>query len=200
MKHITPIILFSLLASSLVPAVELDVEGLGAALRGWKKDRTAVYGIHNKSYRTHLPTSTPTREGGMFITTRIEEGNRLSSRAVCLLELTFSPDGTLEAAQIRATMAGKRLDTGLVSRLGGGDPLAVPAEGIAGGAERSSAALVADLFTRFDRELGKLDAKDGEKPRRDILGRLTGASHGQSDVPAALRHNLNLLLAHVRAR
>tara|TARA_A100001037_G_scaffold306864_1_gene357682 strand:- start:23960 stop:24577 length:618 start_codon:yes stop_codon:yes gene_type:complete len=196
---------FSLLAvlffTSLLPspATTLNVEAFGKALHGWKKDRTASYTINNNRYRTHRPTATRTQGGGLFISTRIEEGGRLSSGAVCVLELTFSPEGHPIAAQIRATMKGKRLDTGLVTRKAAA-PLPTEGEGTAeagAGWQTPTNTLVMDLFTRFDAELRKLDGKEGGRQRRDIFGRVTGSANKRTDVPAAIRHNLNLLLGHV---
>lgn len=200
MKHLA--LVTSALVLTLLPAraVWVDAEAFGAALHGWRKDHTAVYSINNNTYRTHRPTATATENGGVFLSTRIEEGGRMSKGAVSFLELTFTAQGHLVAAQIRATMGGKRLDTGLVTRRPDAPDPVVPEQGPAevGPAwETPTTALVNDLFTRLDAELGKLDAKEGEKPRRDIFGRLTGGANKRSDVPAALRHNLNLLLAHV---
>ena len=57
-------------------------------------------------------------------------------------------------------------------------------------------ALVLDLFSRLDSEFAKLNAGD-EKTRRDIFGRLTRKTTLGVDLPAAVRHNLNLILACV---
>lgn len=199
MKYIPLALTLAITGFAPASAVTLDSQAFGASLNGWRKDRTAVYDINNNSYRTHQPTATRTKGGGLFVSTRIEEGSRSSKRAVCFLELTFTPEGHLVGAQIRATLEGKRLDTGLVTRAA-----ELPAPVVdEGGAkptkawETPTSRLVNELFSRFDTELNKLDVKDDDKPkRRDIFGRLSASNKGK-DIPAAVRHNLNLLLASV---
>lgn len=198
----TIVLITTLLAIGLLPvrAVYFDVDGFGNSLHGWNKDRTATYSINNYTYRTHRPTGTDTKSGGLFLSVKIEEAGRYSGRSVGFLELTYSRAGELVAAQIRATIADKRLDTGLVTRA---PEAPVDLEGEGGGAASPLDALsptdrlVLDLFSALDTELNKLDPKDGEKPRRDLFGRLSGRSSNKSDFPAALRHNMNLLLPRI---
>lgn len=197
MKHLALIAAFAL--AGLLPsgAVTLNMEAYGAALHGWKKDRTASYTINNNRYRTHQPTGTVTDGGGLFLSTRIEEGGRLSTGAVSFLELTFDPGGALIAAQIRMRMHGKRFNTGLVTR----KPVVPPLPDEIGPSEpemqNPTNALVMDLFTRLDTELAKLEGKDGGNVRRDLFGRITGSASKETDVPSAIRHNLNLILTHI---
>jgi len=190
MKHI--VVAATLFVSFVMPlkAVSFDAEAFGASLHGWRKDRTAVYTINNRTYRTHVPTTTRTRDGGLFISTRIERGGR--SGPVCFLELTFGPGGTLMAGQVRVNVGRKLLDSGLVTR---SEPQVAGEEG-AELPPPASETLVLQLFSRLDAELAKLSAKD-KQGRRDIFGRLARSTSGGADIPAAVRHNMNLLMANV---
>lgn len=195
MKYIATIACASLLSLLSAGASSIDTESFGASLNGWKKNRTASYSINNSGYRTHQPTVTETTDGGMFVSTRIDRGRCFGSKgATCFLELTFSPAGTLTVGQIRINAEGMQLNTGAVARR---------VETATEGEEAISLvspteSLVQELFTRLDSELAKLDKAEDKGGRRDILGRLSNSDESTANYSAALRHNLNLLLANVR--
>ena len=203
MKSMT--IAMALLATSVLPAaaVGLDEENFGVLLNGWRDNRTAIYSINSATFITFRPTVTNTSGGGLFVSTRIEEGSR-GQGASCVLELKFSRQAQLVGAQIRMIAGEQRLDTGFVKRQaapapsdsGEGDgPASVPTETWSTPTGR----LVDELFTRLDNEIAKqAAASDGKPVRRDIFGRVKGRGTDSPVVPAALRHNLNLLLANVR--
>lgn len=174
--------------------LEIDIESLGQHLNGWSKNRTASYTIDSQTYRTHVPTVTRNLDGGMFVSMRVEHLSAVRPDATGYIELTFTPSGYVGAAQIRLTMNGMKFDTGQVLR----EEERVPAEGEVGSADWRSShmKMVLDLFSRLDSEFAKGEDKV-EKGKRDLWGRFNGSKLSESDVSAALRHNLNLLLANV---
>jgi len=104
--------------SSLASAVYFDTNAFGQSLnsKGWGKKRTATYSIDSNTYRTHVPTMTPTPGGGMFVSTRVDYRPRMGKLISSYLELTFTPEGHLVTGQIRLILNGKRLNTGQVNR------------------------------------------------------------------------------------
>lgn len=171
----------------------INLEGLGQSLNGWKKNRTATYTIDNRTYRTHVPTVTPNLDGGVFLSTRIEHLGGFKPDAVCYLELTFTPQGSVGSSQIRITMNGQKLNTGQVLR----ERAPESEEGEVGSADWRSAhmKMVLDLFAKLDTEFAKMEEKE-KGGKRDLWGRFNGSELDTADLSAALRHNLNLLLAH----
>lgn len=178
-------------------AVTLDVDTFGNNLNGWRKNRTAHYTIDNHTYRTHKPTVTPTPAGGAFISTRVEFTPILGKKTTSFIELNYSASGTLISAQIRITSGKLRMNTGLITRP---TLAAVPAEGEAPIVNdepwvSTEGQMVRDLFTALDTEFQKLAKKDLEG-KKDVFSRVFGKGDRGEDLAAALRHNLNLLIAN----
>ncbi len=198
-------LLLTLLASASfagpAAAVYFDTNAFGQSLNGWKKNRTALYSIDNNTYRTHVPTLSPTPGGGMFVSTRVDHRPRMGKLISSYLELTFSPQGHLITGQIRLSLDGKRITTGQIER----EPNAVepPADSeapIIPNAEpwkTPEGTLVASLFKAYDAEMNKLSKTEGAG-KQDIFARMFGKSFDHTDLAAALRHNLNFVLKNVR--
>lgn len=198
MKTILTTILCSIGLSFSATAVTFNVEAFGNALHGWKKNRTASYSVDNHSYRTHVPTVTFTHGGGMFISTRVDHCPRAGKATSSYIELAFSGDGHLLTGQIRVKVGDKALNTGQIVRA---PNKPVPAEGEEAAADPEpwktpTTQIVMDLFSALDSELAKL-SKDDTKGRRDVFGRIFGQDFHSADLAAALRHNVNLVLASV---
>lgn len=178
-------------------AVTVDIDAFGAALNGWRKDRTASYTIHKHPYLTHKPTITPNQAGGVFISTRVDHNPRLGKKMTSYIELNYADDGTLLTAQIKVMAGALRLNTGAISR-----PALAPATGD-GGAPAPDAEpwlnpttrMVTDLFTALDAEFAKLSKRDQDE-KKDVFSRVFGKGYQTADLSAALRHNLNLLIGH----
>jgi len=83
--------------SSLASAVYFDTNAFGQSLnsKGWGKKRTATYSIDSNTYRTHVPTMTPTPGGGMFVSTRVDYRPRMGKLISSYLELTLLRKGIL---------------------------------------------------------------------------------------------------------
>ncbi|MGJ8724997.1 MAG: hypothetical protein ACSHYB_10610 [Roseibacillus sp.] len=172
----------------------IDVESLGQSLNGWSKKRTASYTMDSQSYRTHVPTVTQNLDGGIFVSMRVEHLSAVRPDATAYLELTFTPSGYVGASQIRLTMNGKKYDTGQVLR----EQEQALAEDEIGSKDwrTTHMKMVLDLFSKLDAEFAKEEGEE-KKGKRDLWGRLNGSRLDESDVSAALRHNLNLLLSNV---
>jgi hypothetical protein len=192
-------LLTALALSSSALAVSFDTEGFGARLNGWKKNRTAVYSFTDAKYRTHSPTITFSPSGTLFLSTQVDLMALAGKGAICQINLTVSSAGVLEGAQIKATVGGKSLDTGLIRRQE--NPVAAaPAEGAAAAPARRVSPtdeMISELFVHFDTEMKKFT--DGKETfRSDLFSRMSGNNVKSADLSAGLRHNINLMLEHVR--
>ena len=186
--------------SFLLPAsaVTIDTQAYGESLNGWRKNRTAFYSIDNHSYLTHKPTVSPSPDGGIFVSTRIEHAPRFGKKTTSYLELSYSAAGTLLTIQIKIMAGDLRLNTGLISRPA---LIATPAEGevpaVALPWTTPTKTMVDNLFKALDTEFAKLSKKEQEG-KKDVFSRVFGTGSKSADLSAALRHNLNLLLRHTR--
>lgn len=198
MKPHTATILATLALASSALAASFDTEGFGSRLNGWRKDRTATYSFTDAKYRTHSPTITYAPSGTMFLSTQVDLLALAGKGAICQIGLTFSSSGVLEGAQIKGSINGKALDTGLIRRPE--TPSSpVPAEGEAAPPPRRFNAtdeMIAELFTRFDTEMKKV-TESKETFRSDLSSRIAGNNVKSADLSAGLRHNVNLMLQHV---
>lgn len=191
-----------LLALALITpafAIGFDSEGFGHRLNGWKKNGTTEYEFTDASYRTYMPTISETAGGGMYISTQVDLILFGSKGAVSHIDMAFDSAGVLQSAQLRSTLGGKTIDTGLVRRPEApAPPIAVegqpaPIVVVFNGTEE----LIMELFNRYDMEMRKVsEDKDGEK--RDLFSRLSGSKSAKTaNLAAGLRHNCNLMLLHV---
>lgn len=196
MKSIIPKALTLICLIGSLQAASFDSEGFGAKLNGWRKDGTAVYEFTDAKYRTHKPTVTKSPSGSLFISTQVDMLSTAGKGAVCQLGLTISSHGKLEGIQVKATVRGKALDTGVVR------PPAAPAEGegVAKSAGLSPVdEMMVEVFRLFDTEMKKVTEADASF-RSDLAARLAGNQVTSADLTAGLRHNVNLMLQHVRSR
>jgi hypothetical protein len=168
------------ICSSLLAAaaeVRIDEEAFGKSLGGWKKrDRQAAeYPLSGTTYRTYKPEVTPTPDGGIFVSVRIDHVRGwLSSDDHAILEITVNSKGMVASAQSNIAIQGRTISSDLIR--GGGDAgmqLAAPDRAVQIGTD-----LVADLSAKLLRE------------------KIVEA--GRVSFPAALRHNFNLLFQAIR--
>jgi hypothetical protein len=150
--------------------VRLDMDGLGQSLGGWDKKRTkaADYELSGSTYRTYKPEITPTPEGGIFVSVRIDYCRGMfASNDFATLEMTFDSKGTLTSTQSSIAIQGRKITSDVMRnslKLG-------QAQGAVGAAVKMGGDLVADLTEKLSRE-NVVEA-----------GRVT--------FPAAVRHNFN---------
>ncbi len=167
----------SLSLSPLRAAVGIDMEAFGKSLGGWSaKSKSACdYELSGSSYRTYKPEITPTPEGGVFASIRIDHlRGWLASDDHAVLEITIGKDGSIVSAQSTLALQGQTIASDVI-RSGGNVVGAAP---VVGGALKVGTDLTADLSSKLLRE--KI------------------VEPGRVNFPAAVRHNYNLLFQAIR--
>ncbi|MEO7099632.1 MAG: hypothetical protein ABI162_09750 [Luteolibacter sp.] len=170
----------ALLSSALLSlgAVAIDVDSFGKTLGGWNKrgNTSAEYPLSGSGYRTYKPEVSPTPDGGIFVSVRIDHVRGwLASDDHAILEITVNSKGMIASAQSNIAIQGQSITSDLI--LGSNEA----SKQIAGGPERAvqiGADLVSNLSAKMLRE--------------NIV------EAGRVSFPAALRHNYNLLFQAVR--
>lgn len=173
------LLLTFLLAGSLAASagVGIDDRSLGDRLGGWnKKGRTAAeYALSGATYRTYRPEITPTPDGGIFVSLRIDHVRGwLSSDDHAVLEITVSKDGMMSSAQSTIAIQGRSITSDLIR---GGTDAGQKLVGV-DRAVQIGTDLVADLSAKLLRE------------------KIVEA--GRVSFPAVLRHNYNLLYQSIQ--
>lgn len=157
--------------------LKVDETAFGKSLGGWKKkeNKAAEYTLSGSSYRTYKPEISPTPEGGIFISLRIDHVRGwMSSDDHAVLEITVGPTGLISSAKSNIAIQGRSIASDLIQGVN------VAGKEITG-AERAvqvGTDLVADLSAKLLRE------------------KIVEA--GRVSFPAALRHNYNLLYQALR--
>jgi hypothetical protein len=169
---------------SALPAfggVEIDLDVLGDSLGGWKarKGRASEYEISESTYRTYQPETSPSPDGGIFVSIRIDHVRGfMASDDHASLELSFSADGTLVTAQSSLALQGRTISSELIK--GGASASTSVAAPYVDRAVKVGTDLVADLSSKLLRE--KI------------------VEPGRVSFPAAIRHNYNLIYKAVRVK
>lgn len=178
MKSLLLLQLFGMFLTLHVCAdVAIDDDVFGRSLGGWaKRDKgTAEYPLSGSTYRTYKPEISPTPDGGIFVSVRIDNVRGwLASDDHAVLEITISPIGSIASAQSSIAIQGKSIKSDMI--LGGneGGKAILSTEG----AVRVGTDLVADLTAKLLRE--------------NIV------EAGRVSFPAVLRHNYNRLFQAIR--
>ncbi|MEO5913192.1 MAG: hypothetical protein ABIS50_03095 [Luteolibacter sp.] len=114
----TLLLLFALF-SSLVAAfagVGVDQDEFAKNLGGWKKPGKYVdYELSGANYRTYKPESSPTPDGGIFVSIRIDYlRGWLASDDHATLEITVSSKGAIVAAQSTIAIQGQSIASDVI--------------------------------------------------------------------------------------
>ncbi len=182
MPPLIPRCAFVLALCCAIPAhgdVEVDVGTFGTSLGGWnaRKGKAAEYLMSEATYRTYQPEISPSPDGGIFVSVRIDHVRGfMASDDHASLELSFAADGTLVSAQSSLALQGRTISSELI-RGGASATTSVAAPQI-DQAVKIGTDLVADLSSKLLRE--KI------------------VEPGRVSFPAAIRHNYNLLYQAVR--
>jgi hypothetical protein len=168
----------ALLAAVVIPSfaeVTVDEQSFGTSLGGWNKRNTAEYDLSGASYRTYKPEVSPTPDGGLFISVRIDYVRGwLASNDHAVLEITVTPKGSIASAQSNIAIQGQSIKSDVI--LGAneaGKSILTPE-----GAVQVGTDLVANLSAKLMRE--------------NIV------EAGRVSFPAVLRHNYNHLFQAIR--
>jgi hypothetical protein len=158
--------------------VKIDDAAFGKTLGGWKhrSGQAAEYPLSGATYRTYKPEISPTPDGGLFVSVRIDHVRGwLSSDDHAMLEITINSQGLIESAQSNIAIQGRSITSDVI--LGANDA----GRQIAVGTDRAvqiGTDLVANLSAKLLRE------------------KIVEA--GRVSFPAAIRHNYNLLFQAIR--
>lgn len=156
--------------------VRIDEQSFGDKLGGWNKrsNRAAEYPLSGSNYRTYKPEVSPTPDGGVFVSVRIDHmRGMLSSDDHAILEITVNDKGIIVSAQSNIAIQGRAITSDVIK--GGTDTAR------AAGVDRAvqiGTDLVADL--------------SGKLLREKIV------EAGRVSFPAVIRHNYNLLYQSIR--
>jgi len=155
--------------------IDVDIDAYGESLGGWAKDSTVSYSLSGANYRSYKPEISPTPDGGIFVSVRIDHRRGwLANDDHAVLEITFSKDGTVVNARSTLAVQGRTISSDLIraTATAGADVSGV------GGAVKVGTDLVADLSSKLLRE------------------KIVEA--GRVAFPSAVQHNYNLLFQAVR--
>jgi hypothetical protein len=169
--------MFLALTLSLSAGVSVDETALGESLGGWAKSggKFAEYGLSGASYKTFRPEITPTPDGGIFISIRIDHVRGwFSSNDHAVLEITVDKKGAVVSAQSSIAIQGRSVTSDVIR---GGTEAGQRLAGV-DRAVQIGTDLVADISAKMLRE------------------KIVEA--GRVSFPAALRHNYNLLFQSIR--
>ncbi len=166
------IALFLLTPAFALAGVKIDDARLGASLGGWSKrsGKAAEYDLSGASYRTYKPEVSPTPDGGIFVSVRIDHVRGwLSSDDHAMLEITVDGKGGIVCAQSNIAIQGRSITSDV----------------ILGTNEAGQQAVGMDRAVQIGTDLvANLSAK---------LLREKIVEAGRVSFPAAVRHNYNLL-------
>jgi hypothetical protein len=165
------------ISAGCASAVRIDEQVFGDKLGGWTKrgNQAAEYPLSGATYRTYKPEVSPTPDGGIFISLRIDHMRGwLASDDYAVLEITVNDKGTIVSAQSNIAIQGRAITSDVIK--GGTDTT----QKLAGSdrAVQIGTDLVADLSAKLLRE------------------KIVEA--GRVSFPAVLRHNYNLLFQAIR--
>ncbi|SKA81371.1 hypothetical protein SAMN02745166_00750 [Prosthecobacter debontii] len=159
--------------------VVVDIEAFGKSLGGWlaRKGKAAEYEMSEADYRTYQPEVSPSPDGGIFVSVRIDHCRGFfASDDHASLELSFAPNGDLVSAQSSLALQGRTITSELIK--GGASATTSVAAPQIDRAVKVGTDLVADLSSKLLRE--------------------KVVEPGRVSFPAAIRHNYNLLYQAVK--
>ncbi len=157
--------------------VKVDEAAFGKSLGGWKKrgKQAAEYSLSGTTYRTYKPEMSPTPDGGIFVSVRIDHVRGwLASDDHATLEITVTPNGSVASAQTNIAIQGRSISSELIRGVNVAGQQAVGVDR----AVQIGTELVADLSAKLLRE------------------KIVEA--GRVSFPAAVRHNYNRLFQAIR--
>ena len=157
--------------------VSLNDEAFGKALGGWKKIKgtAAEYPLSGADYRTYKPEISPTPDGGIFVSVRIDHVRGwLASDDHAILEITVDSKGVIASAQSTIAIQGQSIKSDvIIGSNEAGKALLSPERAVQIGTD-----LVANLTAKLLRE--------------NIV------EAGRVSLPSVLRHNYNRLFQAIR--
>lgn len=177
-KTLVALLVFTIgIASATHADVTIDEKIFGNSLGGWKKrdKQVAEYPLSGATYRTYRPEVSPTPDGGIFVSVRIDHVRGwLSTDDHAILEVTINNKGAIVSARSNIAIQGRSISSDLIR----------------GAGETGKAAVGADRAVQIGTDLV---ANLSEKLLREKI-----VEAGRVSFPAALRHNYNRLFQAIR--
>ena len=170
MKTIILTLLLSSLTAFAGPILNLD--SLGEKLGGWeaKGKKAADYERSGSKYRTWKPEVTPTLDGGLFISVRIDHLRGLfASDDHASLQISLDSQGNIISAQSSMAFQGRRITSDAIKLGANAGTQGLGVEQVA----KIGTDLLADLSSKLLRE--------------------KVAEPGRVTFPAVIHHNYNLV-------
>ncbi len=159
-------------------SVRVDDEAFGKSLGGWTKrdNKVAEYPLSGAVYRTYKPEISPTPEGGIFVSLRIDHVRGwMASDDHAVLEITVGPKGAIVSARSTIAFQGRSIASDMILS---GNEAGKEILGTDHAAVKVGSDLVANLSAKLLRE--------------------NVVEPGRVSFPAVLRHNYNLLFQAIR--
>lgn len=171
--------IFAVLFASLVAtfaATTVDTDDFAKNLGGWKKKETYVdYALSGADYRTYKPEISPTPDGGIYVSIRIDHRRGwLSNDDHATLDITVNAKGVIESAQSTIAIQGQSIASDvIVGTTQAGNQILTPERAVQIGTD-----LISNLTAKL------------------LLQNIVEA--GRVSFPSVLRHNYNRLFQSIR--
>ncbi len=171
---ILAVLFASLVASSAVTTV--DADDFAKSLGGWKKKEKFIdYALSGAEYRTYKPEISPTPDGGIYVSIRIDHRRGwLSNDDHATLDITVNAKGVIESAQSTIAIQGQSIASDvIVGTTQAGSQILTPERAVQIGTD-----LISNLTAKL------------------LLQNIVEA--GRVSFPSVLRHNYNRLFQSIR--
>ena len=171
---ILALLFVSLVASSA--ATTVDADDFAKSLGGWKKkDNYIDYPLSGADYRTYKPEVSPTPDGGIYVSVRIDHRRGwLSNDDHATLDITVNAKGVIESAQSTIAIQGQSIASDvIVGTTQAGSQILTPERAVQIGTD-----LISNLTAKL------------------LLQNIVEA--GRVSFPSVLRHNYNRLFQSIR--
>ncbi len=174
-----PFAIFALLFASLVTlfaAATVDTDDFAKSLGGWKKkERYIDYSLSGAEYRTYKPEISPTPDGGIYVSIRIDHRRGwLSNDDHATLDITVSSKGIIESAQSTIAIQGQSISSDvIIGTTQAGNQILTPERAVQIGTD-----LISNLTAKL------------------LLQNIVEA--GRVSFPSVLRHNYNRIFQAIR--
>ncbi len=93
-------------------SIQVSLEKLGESLGGWKgrSQKYVEYVMADSRYRTFKPDITPTPDGGIYLSMRIDHVRGLfAADDHAILEMTLDPEGRVQTTRSSVNIQGKKI-------------------------------------------------------------------------------------------
>lgn len=171
---ILAVLFTSLVVSSAVTTV--DADDFAKSLGGWKKKEKFIdYALSGAEYRTYKPETSPTPDGGIYVSIRIDHRRGwLSNDDHATLDITVNSKGVIESAQSTIAIQGQSIASDvIVGTTQAGSQILTPERAVQIGTD-----LISNLTAKL------------------LLQNIVEA--GRVSFPSVLRHNYNRIFQSIR--